>query len=57
MGDMRIYCRGVEIVCELRIPIVFLCTTPPRRWTAIIMGAFRRQTAIGTLTTASDPIL
>ena len=54
---MRIYCRGVEIVCLLRIPIAFLCATTPRRWTAIIMGALRYQTAIGSLSSRSSRIL
>jgi len=36
---------------------LFFATTTPRRWTAIIMGADRYQTAIGSLSTAGVPIL
>ena len=35
---------------------LFFATTTPRRWTAIIMGADRYQTAIGSLSTDIVPI-
>ena len=49
MGYMRIYCRCVEIVCELRMRRIFLGPHTAHRWTAIAVGAIRHQTA-------SDPL-
>jgi len=52
-GYMRIYARCVEIVCVLRMRVIFFTDIAGRRWTAITVGAIRVQNAIGTLSIRS----